>query len=154
MAKADKNVDVIMNVLPELRVGESPFTRYLASLLPVAIIVIGGLQFVLDNPGNWIVITQFALLIVGTATAYLVKLVPDSRWQGRAKTGAQLITVVLTALVPFLLPGGFDPSVSVTLIVVAVLNAIATEFGVQVRNDASASSLEGLGEVQVITDGK
>lgn len=125
-----------MSNTPEITVAESPFTRYLAALLPVAIIVIGGFQAVLDNPGNWVVIIQFALLVVGTAAAYIVKLVPDAIWQGRAKTGAQIITVILTALVPFVLPGGFDPAANTTLIVVGVLNALATEFGVQVRKDA------------------
>lgn len=127
----------VVNAQPvaEIIVAESLFTRYLAALLPVAIIVIGGLQSVLDNPTNWAVILQFALLVIGTAVAYVVKVVPTG-WQGRLKTGAQIVTVILTALVPFILPGGFDPSVNATLIVVAVLNALATEFGVQVRNDA------------------
>lgn len=120
----------------KMEVAESPFTRYLASLLPAAIIIIGGLQAILDNPGNWTVIVQFALLVVGTGVAFVVKLVPDAHWQGRLKTGAQIVTVILTALAPFLLPGGFDPNVNATLIVVAVLNALATEFGVQVRKDA------------------
>ena len=119
----------------ELTVTESPFTRYLAALLPVAIIIIGGLQPVLDNPNDWTTIVQFGLLVVGTAVAYGLRLVPG-RWQGALKTGAQVVTVVLTAVAPFLLPGGFDPQVSWTLIIVGVLNALATEFGVQIRKDA------------------
>lgn len=136
MASAKTTVNI--TATPEIKVAQSPFTRYLAVLLPAAIIIIGGLQAILDNPGNWIVIAQFALLVIGTGVAYFVKLVPDAVWQGRLKTGAQLVTVVLTAVIPFLLPGGFDPSVNITLIVLAALNAVATEFGVQVRKDAYA----------------
>lgn len=124
-----------MSNTPELTITESPFTRYLAAILPVAIIIIGGLQAVLDHPGDWTVIVQFGLLVIGTGTAFGLRLVPG-RWQGALKTGAQILTVILTAIAPFLLPGGFDPSTSWTLIIVGVLNALATEFGVQVRKDA------------------
>jgi hypothetical protein len=122
-------------VTADLVITESPFTRYLAALLPAAILIIGALQPVLDNPTDWTIIVQFALLVIGTAVAYGLKLLP-SGWQGAAKTGAQIVTVILTALVPFLLPGGFDPAVNWTLIIVGVLNAVATEFGVQIRKDA------------------
>lgn len=115
---------------------ESPFTRYLAALLPVAIILIGALQPVLDNPTDWTVIVQFALLVIGTGAAFGLRLLPAG-WQAAAKTGAQLATVVLTALVPFLVPGGFDPAVNAPLIIVAVLNAVATELGVRIRQDAT-----------------
>lgn len=133
---ADASTKLTVNVTPSVAVSESPFTRYLAALLPVAIIIIGGLQAILDNPGNWVVTVQFALLVIGTAVAYIVKLSPNAVWQGRLKTGAQIVTIVLTALAPFLLPGGFDPAVNATLIIVAVLNALATELGVQVRKDS------------------
>jgi hypothetical protein len=113
-------------------IEESPFSKYAAALLPFAIIVIGGLQTVLDNPGNWSVIVAFALLVAGNVGAYGLRLLPG-RWQGVLKTGVQIVTVGLTALVPFILPGGFDPQANVTLIVVAVLNAFATELGVRIR---------------------
>lgn len=110
----------------------TPFSAFAAALLPAAIIIVGALQAVLDDPTNWSVIVPFAILVIGTIVAYFLPLLP-SGWQGAAKTGAQLFTVVLTALVPFLLPGGFDPNVNTTFIVVAVLNAIATAFGVKIR---------------------
>lgn len=124
-----------MSTVTEVQVAESPLTRYAASLFPFAIAVIGGLQLVLDNPGNWVIVIQFAILIVGSFVAYLLKLVP-ARWAGAAKTGAQIGAAVLAALVPFILPGGFDPAVNATAVIIGVLNALATEFGVQIRRDA------------------
>jgi glucan phosphoethanolaminetransferase (alkaline phosphatase superfamily) len=124
-----------MSNTTNITVAESPFSKYAAALLPFAIIIVGALQTVIDDPTNWSVIVAFALLVLGTFVAYVLKLVPG-KWQGRLKTGAQIVTVVLTAAVPFILPTGFDPEANITIIVVAILNAIATEFGVQIRKDA------------------
>lgn len=113
----------------------TPFSQFAAALLPAAIIIIGALQPVLDDPTNWSVVVPFAILVIGTIVAYFLKLLPTG-WQGAAKTMAQVATVILTALVPFLLPGGFDPEVNTTFIIVAVLNALATAFGVKIREAA------------------
>src|SRR6478609_9179329 len=101
------------------------FQKYAAALLPFFILVVGASQTVLhfgaDQPVDWNAIITFAIVVLGAIVTFIVKL-------------------ILSALLPFVLPGGFDPDVSVPIIIVAVLNAIATEFGVQIRTGDNAVS--------------
>jgi hypothetical protein len=110
------------------------FQKYAAALLPFFILVIGASQTVLKEPVDWNAIITFAILVLGAIVTFIVRLLP-SRWQGALKTGVAILTTILSALLPFILPGGFDPSVNVPIIIVAVLNALATELGVQIRRD-------------------
>lgn len=115
------------------------FQRFAAALLPFFILVIGASQTVLKDPIDWNAIIVFAVLVLGAIVTYILPLV-DKKWQGALKTGVAILTVILSALLPFVLPGGFDPSVNVPVIIVAVLNAIATEFGVAIRTTPITST--------------
>lgn len=109
------------------------FQKYAAALLPFFILVIGASQTVFAGDStDWNAIITFAILVLGAVLTYIVPLT-ESKWQGALKTGIAILTVILSALLPFILPGGFDPTVNVPIIIVAVLNALATEFGVQIR---------------------
>lgn len=108
------------------------FQKYAAALLPFFVLVVGASQSVLKDPTNWVVNLTFGILVLGAVATFIVRLV-DARWQGALKTGISIATAVLSGLLPFVLPGGFDPSASVPVIIVAVLNVLATEFGVQIR---------------------
>lgn len=109
------------------------FQKFAAALLPFFILVIGASQTVLKpGPVDWNAVIVFAILVLGAVVTFIVKLLPGT-WQGGLKTGIAIITTILSALLPFVLPGGFDLSVNVPIIIVAVLNALATEFGVQIR---------------------
>lgn len=120
------------------------FQKYAAALLPFFILVVGASQTVLhfgaDQPVDWNAIITFAIVVLGAIVTFIVKLLPSAKWQGALKTGVAILTTILSALLPFVLPGGFDPDVSVPIIIVAVLNAIATEFGVQIRTSDNAVS--------------
>jgi hypothetical protein len=109
------------------------FAKYAAALLPFFILTIGASQTVLKDPTNWQGDLVFGILVLGAVGTFIVKLVPSIAWQGALKTGIAVVTTILSALLPFVLPGGFDPSVSVPIIIVAVLNALSTELGVYVR---------------------
>lgn len=112
------------------------FQKFAAALLPFFILVIGASATVFPKAGepvNWNAVAQFAILVLGAIITYVVKLVQDAKWQGVLKTGVAILAAVISSLLPFLLPGGFDPSVSVPIIIVAILNAISTELGVQIR---------------------
>lgn len=117
------------------------FQKYAAALLPFFILVVGASQTVLhfgaDQAVDWNAIITFAIVVLGAVITFIVKLLPNATWQGALKTGVAILTTILSALLPFVLPGGFDPDVNVPVIIVAVLNAIATEFGVQIRTGDS-----------------
>jgi O-antigen/teichoic acid export membrane protein len=117
------------------------FQKYAAALLPFFILVVGASQTVLKfgQEPDWNAIITFAIVVLGAVLTFIVKLVA-ARWQGALKTGIAILTTILSALLPFVLPGGFDPAANVPVIIVAVLNALATEFGVQIRTGDNAIS--------------
>jgi len=120
------------------------FQKYAAALLPFFVLVIGGSQTVFGGgkPFDWSTFVPYLILVLGAIVTYIVKLLPGG-WQGAAKTGIAIITTILSAILPFLLPGGWNPDYSWQIILVGVLTAVATEFGVQIRttpvNDAGVS---------------
>lgn len=116
------------------------FQKYAAALLPFFILVVGGLQplFASDDI-DWRAVTQFALLVLGAVVTFIVPLIPGP-WKGALKTGVQVVVVILTALLQFLIPSGFDPAAGVQLIIVAVLQALAVELGVQIRSGPTTAS--------------
>jgi hypothetical protein len=114
------------------------FQKYAAALLPFFILVVGASQTVLQDPKNLTVIVTFAILVAGAVATYIVKLLPGG-WQGGVKTGIAILTTILSAVLPFLLPGGFTPGANLPVVAVAILNALATEFGVQIRTDPVVS---------------
>lgn len=118
------------------------FQKYAAALLPFFVLVVGASATVFPKagePADWNAIAQFVVLVLGAVVTYVAPLL-DSRWRGFAKTGVAIVAAVVSALLPFILPSGFDPSVSVPVIVVAVLNVISTELGVQIRTGDNAVS--------------
>lgn len=116
------------------------FQKYAAVLLPFFILVVGASQTVLKpGPIDWNAVVTYAVLVLGGVVTYLVKLLPGA-WQGGLKTGVAIVTTILSALLPFVLPGGFDPNVNIPIIIVAVLNALATQLGVSIRTEPTNSA--------------
>ncbi len=108
------------------------FGKYAAALLPFFVLVVGASQTVLHAGFNLQVDIPFALIVLGAIVSFIVKLLPRG-WQGGLKTGIALTTTVLSAVLPFVLPGTFRLSESLPVVIVAILNALATELGVYIR---------------------
>lgn len=120
----------------------SPLQRYAPAILSFLVLVIGGLQAaVATGPVTWVVVAQLAVLIVTTATTYLVPLAP-TRWRGVAKTGLELLGVVLVLVIPYIAAGRIS-SAEILLVVVAVIKAVGTELGVQLRTDPVVATQAG-----------
>ena len=128
------------------------FQKYAAALLPFLVLVVGASQTVLQDPLNWVSNVTFLILVFGAIVTYVVKLVPDVAWQGRVKTGVAIVTTILVAVLPFLIPSGFDPSATIPVLIIAILNALATELGVQIRVDDTARHLAVLPAVVAPAD--
>ncbi|SBN64466.1 hypothetical protein GA0004736_3426 [Curtobacterium sp. 9128] len=114
-------------------------SRYSTTLLPLAVGVLGILQAA-QAAGettliDWQTITQIALLLVGTGVVYWLPLV-NAKWQGAAKTGAAVGFAVLSAVVA-LVPDGHFTKANAILVITAIVKAVATELGVQIRTDAA-----------------
>jgi len=114
-------------------------TRYSSTLLPLAVAVLGILQAA-QSAGkatllDWQTLTQIALLLVGTGVVYWLPLV-NTKWQGAFKTGAAIVFAIISAVVAVAPDGHFTKSNAI-LVVTAVVKALATELGVQIRTDAA-----------------
>jgi len=108
------------------------FSKYAAALLPFFVLVVGASQTVLHAGFNLQVDIPFAIIVLGAILSFIVPLI-NKAWQGGLKTGIALATTVLSAVLPFVLPGTVHLSASLPVVIVAVLNALATELGVYIR---------------------
>lgn len=107
------------------------FRTYAAALLPAVITLLGALQLAIAD--NIIDETEAGQLIVTFAGVVITYLVPvfDGKWRGLFKTGFSVLAAVGTLIVP--LVTGFTWT-ALVIFGLALLNAVATEIGVQIRD--------------------
>lgn len=106
--------------------------KYLAALLPGFIILFGGLQTALaDDRIDSVEGGQLLALTAGVLVTFVVPIV-DGHWRGLFKTGSAIFAAVATLIIPLVL--GFSWQ-ALVIFALAALSALATEIGVQVRND-------------------
>jgi hypothetical protein len=107
--------------------------KYLAALLPAAILLFGGLQTALsDERIDGTEAGQLLALFAGLAITYAVPLARGA-WAGLFKTGFAILAAVATLVVPLIT--GFTWQ-SLIIVILAALSALATEIGVNARQDA------------------
>lgn len=108
--------------------------RYAPSVLSFLVLVVGGLQAtVATGAVTWVALAQFAVLVVTTATTWLVPLV-DGPWRGRLKTGLELLGVVIVLVLPYIATGRITPAEAL-LVAVALIKAVGAQLGVLIRTD-------------------
>lgn len=107
-------------------------SRFLAAFLSFALTLVGALVTIPSGALNWQAGVQLVILGISTAVVLLLPLAPSAQWQGILKTGAAVVLAVLNGLTPLLLGGKYDHT-TIGLIVLAGLQAVASEIGVQVR---------------------
>lgn len=110
--------------------------RILAALLHVAVAVAGVLGAAIAAPRDLSVWAQIAVVALGAAVTYIVPLT-NAKWRAWLKVmlGAVIPAAIIAAL-PFIpvVGHGFDPQNALPLIM-AVLVAIGTQLGVDVRTN-------------------
>lgn len=107
--------------------------RYAAALLSIAIVILTAFVAVPEGTQSPATIGQLVVLGCTAVVTYLVPLL-DIRWAGILKTLTAVVGGVITALVPFWTAGHIT-TVQVAIVVLAALNAVAVEVGVQLRLD-------------------
>ena len=107
--------------------------KYAAALLSIAIVILTAFVALPAEQVTPAAIVQLALLGIGAIVTYLVPLA-TGRWTGILKTGAAIVAAILTAVLPFVLTGHIT-STQIVIVVLAALNALAVEVGVQLRKD-------------------
>lgn len=132
-------------------------SRYLTSLLPLGIAVLGVLDAA-NKSGTALIslptILQLILLVATTGAAFWLPLVPGP-WAGALKTGAGIVGAIASAAIATLATGGEWTQATWILFLTAALKAVATEVGVQIRLDAEKQPIDARdteeGAVPVIT---
>lgn len=115
--------------------------KFALPILSFLVLVIGGSQTVFAHGFDWTTLVPYLILVAGAIGSFIAPLLPDAKWQGGFKVGIAILTTLLTAVIPFLLPGGFDPKNSWQVIVLGILNALATWLGQYIRTDSIKSEL-------------
>ena len=113
--------------------------KYLVALLQVLLLFVAALQASLTDglitPTEY---WQLAGLFVGAVVTYYAKIL-DAGWAGALKVAGAVLGALIAAVIPFLTTG-WTPE-SITIVVLAVINALATQFGVDMRVDSAKQVL-------------
>lgn len=109
--------------------------KYLVALLQVLLLFVAALQAALTDglitPTEY---WQLAGLFVGAIVTYYARIL-DSGWAAGLKVAGAVLGALIAAVIPFLTTG-WSPE-AIAIIALAVINALATQFGVDMRVDSS-----------------
>ncbi|MGN6200031.1 hypothetical protein [Humibacter sp.] len=129
-----------------VKAPNTTFAKY-AALLFTALITIGSAAQILPAHHTQGDLVQFGIVAAGAIGAVFAGIVSKGPWPGILKTGIAIVAAVLTVLQPYLANGGQVQNISATnwiIFGVAVLNAVAVEFGIQIRTTANQKTEENL----------
>jgi hypothetical protein len=110
--------------------------KYAAAFLTLAVTVLTAISVLPDPTITLDVALQLGLLTVGTIGTLFLPLLQGA-WAGGLKTGINIFTALLSALVPltgYINSGKFETA-QLILVLIAVLNAVLSELGVYTRLD-------------------
>lgn len=79
------------------------------------------------------VITQIAAAVI----LYIVPLVVNGKWQGALKTGFQILSTLIVLALPFIFAHHIT-TMQLLVVIVAATQAVASEFGIQIRKNGLA----------------
>lgn len=113
------------------------FQRYAAALLPGVGVLLTALQVMYgDNRFDETERGQLIVLVAGLVLTYVLPLLKKFKWASVLKTGASVLAAIGTLIIPTFFTGFTGNTLLIFLI--ALVNALATEIGVQMRTDAAA----------------
>lgn len=112
--------------------------KYLVALLQVLTLFLAAFQAALSDGLTATEAWQLAGLFVGAVVTYYVPIL-TGRWAAALKVGGAVLGAAIAALV-LVLADGWSAG-SVTIVIIAIINALATQFGVDVRLDSTREAL-------------
>ncbi|QGZ16733.1 hypothetical protein PBI_DEWDROP_86 [Microbacterium phage Dewdrop] len=113
--------------------------KYLAGLLTVLVVAVTAFQAALSDGFTTTEAWQLSGLVLGAFVTVFVPLL-EKPWAAALKVGGAVLGAAIAAIVPFV-TGGWDAS-ALTIVVLAVLNTLTTQLGVDVRLDSAKAVLE------------
>lgn len=113
--------------------------KYMVALLQVLLLFVAALQAALTDglitPTEY---WQLAGLFVGAVVTYYARIL-EQGWAAALKVGGAVLGALIAAVIPFL-TSGWTPEAA-AIVALAVINALATQFGVDMRVDSSKEIL-------------
>jgi hypothetical protein len=113
--------------------------KYAAALLTIAITVITALVAIPEAQMSPVVVIQLVIFGLGSVLTYFLPLL-SGRWAAGLKTGVNVLAAILTAAIPFVQNGSIT-SMQIIIVILAALNALAVQVGVNLRTDAPKHAL-------------
>jgi len=111
--------------------------KYASAIILFVSVAITPLAALLAGPFSWTAVWQYVAVVLAAVGSYLVPLLPKG-WQGFGKTGIGILGAVVAAIIP-VWTGTWDRA-TVLVLVMAIIQAIGTELGVQIRTDQKTST--------------
>ena len=112
--------------------------KYAAALLPFAVVILTAFQASADDGIDRVEALQLAAIVAANIVVFLVPLLPNG-WHGAFKVGAAVIGALVTAWIP-IVNNAWDGG-TITVLVLAALNALAVQLGVSIRLSAVAGAI-------------
>jgi hypothetical protein len=109
--------------------------KYATAILSLVVLIGTALSAALSGPITPVVVWQLVALVLGGVGAFLVPLAPV-RWQGVGKTGVAVLGAIVAAVIPLLTSEWTGQTI--LIVILAGVNALATELGVVIRTDTTA----------------
>lgn len=106
--------------------------KYATALLSLAVVLVTAVVAMPDY--TLVSILQFVVLGAGAVVTYVVPLL-EGGWRGGLKTGIAVLAAVITAAIPLI--GGVWNVQTIAVVVLAAVNALATQLGVNIRVDST-----------------
>lgn len=125
------------------------FQKYAAALISIALVAFAFLKTALADELDYAEVAQLVALVAGAVITFFVPLL-SGPWAGGLKTGAAIVAAAATAIVPFALQGGITAE-QLTIVVLAVLNALGVEVGVSARKSVIDAGTAAPGRPATIT---
>lgn len=125
-------------------------TKYASALLSLTVLLVTSITAALAGPVTLTVLIQLGLLFLGGVVTYIVPLLSGG-WVGGLKVGIGVVAAALAAVVP-LLTGAHWNLQNTLIVVLAVVNALATQLGVAIRKDPIDAGTAVPGSATVITN--
>jgi hypothetical protein len=117
-----------------MNVDNSIFQKYAPTIFSAALLILGGLQVLIQTGATTVTILQFVALVITTATTFGLR--------GRWKISLEVAGVIVAAVLPFAIEHTLTIA-NALLVVVAIVKALATHFGVVLRADDDAAPALG-----------
>ena len=123
-------------------------SKFLVAFIQLAVLVIAALQAAMEDGLTAVEAWQIGAVLAGAVVTYFVPLLQGG-WAAALKVAGAVIGAVIAAIIP-LVAGEWTMS-AILIVVLAGLNALATQIGVDVRVQAAAKAVMHEGATAAVT---